>query len=424
MYKYKDKIKAVIPAEVIDSRGNPTIEVTVICDSGATGRATAPSGASTGAYEAHEKRDNDKYRFGGKGVLRAVENVRDRIAPAIVGRCADFSLVDDIMLETDGSYNKSELGANAILAVSLAVARAGAAYAAMPLWRYIGGEFASTIPVPLMNVLNGGAHASNNLDIQEFMIAPISFPTYSEALRAGCEIYHVLGNNLKSDGKSISVGDEGGFAPDMSSEEEALDYLVRAIEDAGYTTDEVKIALDVASSEWVREDKYMLPKSGEILSSDGLISKLELLTNKYPIISIEDGLGEDDIIAWSRMTGKIGDKVMLVGDDFFVTNKDRLVNGIKARAANSILIKPNQIGTLSETLEVIRLAKKHGYTQIMSHRSGESSDTTISDLAVACSCDYIKTGAPCRGERTSKYNRLLTIERELGKKAIYSGSGI
>jgi len=415
-----DKIKKVYAREILDSRANPTVEATVILENGAVGVASAPSGASTGKFEAHELRDGDLKRYGGKGVLQAVLNVNERICEELCGEECTLGNIDTLMIRLDGTENKKKLGANAILAVSLAAAKAAAKSQNIPLYRHLGGESACVLPVPLMNILNGGAHAANNLDIQEFMIVPIGFGTFSEALRAGVEIYNTLGSLLKKEGHVTTVGDEGGFAPNLGSADEALDYIVRAIGEAGYTTDQVKIALDVASSEWASGNSYILPKCGIVYSTDGLIDELERLVDKYPIISIEDGLGEEDYDGWKKLTQRLGDKIMLVGDDFFVTNPKRLSAGHKNCSANAILVKPNQIGSLSETLEVINMAKGYGYKTIISHRSGETADTSIADVAVAMNAGFIKTGAPARAERGEKYNRLLRIESELGAAAKYA----
>lgn len=415
-----DKIKKICAREILDSRANPTVEATVILENGAVGMASAPSGASTGKFEAHELRDGDIKRYGGKGVLQAVLNVNEKINEELAGESCITGNVDTLMIRLDGTENKKKLGANAILAVSLAAAKAAAKSQKIPLYRQLGGESACVLPVPLMNILNGGAHAANNLDIQEFMIVPIGFGTFSEALRAGVEIYHVLGALLKKDGHVTTVGDEGGFAPNLDSADDALDYIVRAITEAGYTTEQVKIALDVASSEWVSGSSYILPKAGIVYTTDELITELERLVDKYPIISIEDGLGEEDYDGWRKLTERLGEKIMLVGDDFFVTNPRRLSAGYKNSSANAILVKPNQIGTLSETLEVISMAKGYGYKTIISHRSGETADTSIADIAVATNAGFIKTGAPARAERGEKYNRLLRIEAELGGGAKYA----
>lgn len=405
------KICQVKAREIIDSRGNPTVEAMVTLSDGSYGVASAPSGASTGKYEALELRDGGN-RFFGKGVLTAVSNVNNKIAPELIGCDADFRLIDKIMMNIDGTDSKSNLGANATLAVSLATAKACANYYRLPLYKFIGGEFARRIPAPMMNILNGGAHASNNLDIQEFMIVPVNFDHFHDALRAGCEIYSSLRKLLVAHSYSVSVGDEGGFAPNLKNEEEAIELIVNAIENAGYSTDQVKISLDIASSEWVSSDAYLLPKGQVSYTSDELISKWERLCKNYPVLSIEDALGEEDYSAWQRATSKLGKDCILVGDDLFVTNENRLKYGIENGLANAILIKPNQIGTLSETLNVIKRAKENGYYTIISHRSGETSDTSISDIGVGCGCEFIKAGAPCRMERVTKYNRLLKIESE------------
>lgn len=420
--RIRNRIEAVRGREIIDSRGNPTIEATVVTTAGYVGRAKVPSGASTGSHEALELRDGDDSRFGGKGVLRAVENINGTISRELCGMGMSVSAVDRRLIELDGTEDKSVLGANAILAVSLATARAGASSVRMPLYRYIGGIRACRLPVPMINVINGGAHASNDLDIQEFMLVPTGFPSYSEALRAGCEVYHALGGLLRAEGKSTGVGDEGGFAPNFSDEREALLYLCRAIELAGYDTDKIKIALDVAASEWLDGDMYRLPKAGDVLSSSEICSRIGTLAEEFPIISVEDPLGEDDFDGWHKMTEALGARVMLVGDDLFVTNTDRLRHGISVTAGNAVLVKPNQIGTLSETVALCRLAADAGYRFIISHRSGETSDTTVADLAVALGGGFIKAGAPCRSERVEKYNRLLEIEAELGDGALFGAA--
>ena len=413
------KIKCITADEVLDSRGWPTVCATVTADDGSGAYASVPSGASTGSHEAHEKRDGDNSRFMGRGVTKAVEGINTTVAMKLEGTFLNQASVDAKLIAADGTLNKEKLGANATLAVSLAAARVGALSQNVPLFRYLGGINAHRLPVPMMNILNGGAHASNNADIQEFMIMPIGFPSFREALRAGSEIYHTLGKILKSDGKSTAVGDEGGFAPDCDSELEILDYLTHAISQAGYTTHEVKIALDAASTEWYNDGKYILPKSGEELTREALIERWEYLVSKYPIVSIEDPLAEDDFAAWQLLTERLGNKIMLVGDDLFVTNESRLREGISKRIANSILIKPNQIGTLTETMNVMNLAAKSGYSTIVSHRSGETEDTAAADLAVAMNAGFVKFGAPCRSERTAKYNRLLRIENLLGSAAVY-----
>lgn len=417
---FENRIRCVTAREVLDSRGNPTVEAIVSLEDGSYGCAMVPSGASTGKYEAHELRDGDEKRYLGKGVLKAVENIRGSINTELAGMKCTQGAVDCRLIHLDDTENKKRLGANATLAVSIAAARAGAKYADMPLYRYIGGVSGSVLPVPMMNILNGGAHASNNLDIQEFMIMPMGFGTFSEALRAGVEVYHQLGSILKRDGKSTGVGDEGGFAPDLAGADEALDYIIRAVSEAGYDTDKIKIALDAASSEWAVGDGYVMPKNNMSYDASGLIGYWDNLTQKYPIISIEDGLGEDDHNGWQNMTTQLGSRMMLVGDDYFVTNPKKLREGIKNKCGNAILVKPNQIGTLTETIEVVRTAKAYGYKTILSHRSGETGDTTIADLAVALNTGFIKTGAPCRGERTEKYNRLLKIEQDLGGSAAFS----
>lgn len=400
--------------ELMDSRGNPTVGARVTLDDGSVGFALSPSGASTGIYEAHEMRDGDKSRYGGKGVLKAVKAIDTEIAPALIALgTADQRAADKCMISLDGTENKERLGANAILAVSLALAKAAAASFGMPLYRYLGGINGCELPMPMMNILNGGAHAANNIDIQEFMIIPYKAESFAEGLRSCAEIYHALGSVLKEQGKGVGVGDEGGFAPDLNSDEEAIELIVRAIERAGYTTDEIKIALDVASSEWYSDGSYLLPKRNKKMTAEELISYYGDLISKYPIISIEDGTAEEDWEGWQKLTAALGGKIQLVGDDLFVTNTGRLKKGIELNAANSILVKLNQIGTLTETLDVIELAKKHGYTAVISHRSGETEDTTIADLAVAVNSGQIKTGAPCRTDRVAKYNRLLTIEKEI-----------
>lgn len=410
------KIVKVEGFEMMDSRSNPTVGARVTLSDGSAGFALSPSGASTGIYEAHEMRDGDKSRYGGKGVLKAVNAVENEIAPALIALgTVNQRAADECMIAIDGTENKKRLGANAILAVSLALAKAAAASYGMPLYRYLGGINANELPRPMMNILNGGAHAANNIDIQEFMIVPYKAESFAEGLRRCSEIYHALGAILKEQGKGSGVGDEGGFAPDLKTDEEAIELIVKAIEKAGYTTDEIKIALDVASSEWYSDGGYLLPKRNQRMSADGLIGYYEELISKYPIISIEDGTAEEDWEGWQRLTAALGDKIQLVGDDLFVTNVSRLKKGIELGAANSILVKLNQIGTLTETLDVIELAKKHGYTAVISHRSGETEDTTIADLSVAVNAGQIKTGAPCRTDRVAKYNRLLMIENELNK---------
>lgn len=408
------RILSVQGFELMDSRSNPTVGARVILEDGSCGFAISPSGASTGAYEAHEMRDGDSARYGGRGVLKAVSAINEIIAPALKGIAADEQrLIDKTMTELDGTENKSRLGANAVLAVSLAAAKAAAAHYGLPLYRYIGGINAKVMPRPMMNILNGGAHAANNIDIQEFMIIPFTICCFSEGLRRCSEIYHALGSILKSHGKATGVGDEGGFAPDLESDEAAIELIIEAIEKAGYTTENTKIALDVASSEWYSGGEYLLPKRNIKMTADSLIDYYEGLAAKYPIISIEDGAAEEDWNGWKKLTDRLGKRMQLVGDDLFVTNVRRFKKGIAEGAGNSILVKLNQIGTLSETLDVVELARENGYTAVISHRSGETEDTTIADLAVALNAGQIKTGAPCRTDRVAKYNRLLIIENEL-----------
>jgi len=410
--------------EIIDSRGNPTVEVEVVLDSGAAGRAAVPSGASTGQFEAVELRDGGE-RYGGKGVATAVSNVNESIAGAIVGLDAlEQREVDRAMLDVDGTENKANLGANAILGVSLAVARAGADEVGLPLYRYVGGAGAHVLPVPMMNVLNGGEHADNNVDVQEFMIMPVGAASFSEALRWGIETYHVLKKVCHDRGLSTAIGDEGGFAPNLGSNEEALQLLIAAIEQAGYTPgDEIAIAVDAASSEFYRDDSYHLAGDGAVLSSAEMVDYFADWCSRYPIVSIEDGMDEEDWDGWKLLTDRLGASVQLVGDDLFVTNTQRLSRGIAAGVANSILVKVNQIGSLTETLEAVEMAHRAGYTAVMSHRSGETEDTTISDLAVATNCGQIKTGAPARSDRVAKYNQLLRIEEHLADEACYAGAG-
>ena len=417
----KPQILRCSAREILDSRGNPTVEATVILTDGGYGVASVPSGASTGIFEAHERRDGDKKRYGGKGVLGAVSDINRIISPALSGICAsEQQEIDRILIELDGSKNKENLGANATLAVSLAAARAAAKNYGLPLFRYLGGADTCRLPIPMMNILNGGAHASNNVEIQEFMILPVGAECFAEALRIGSEVYHTLGRILKGNSLATTVGDEGGFAPNLESDEKALDLICEAIKSSGYEN-EVRIALDIASSEWYAEDEraYILPKHGEKKTQDEMISYLESLCDRYPIVSIEDGLDQRDFEGWVKLTKKIGERVMLVGDDLFVTNTSRLASGIECGAANAILIKPNQIGTLTETLNVISMAKENGYKFILSHRSGETEDTTIADIAVATGAQYIKSGAPARSERVAKYNRLLRIESAIGSAAKY-----
>ena len=418
-------IEKVIGREIIDSRGNPTVEAEVYLLDGTVGRGAAPSGASTGEFEALELRDGDKSRFGGKGVTKAVENINTVINDALKGvDASDIYAVDAAMIAADGTKDKSNLGANAILAVSIASARAAANALEIPLYRFIGGVNGNRLPVPMMNILNGGAHAANTVDVQEFMIMPVGAPSFKEALRWCAEVFHALAALLKSKGLATSVGDEGGFAPDLASDEEAIQYILDAVKDAGYEPGkDFMIAMDAASSEWKGERKgeYVLPKAGTKFTSEELIEHWKKLVDKYPIISIEDALDEEDWEGWKKLTAELGDKVQLVGDDLFVTNTERLSKGIELGCGNSILIKLNQIGSVSETLEAIKMAHKAGYTAISSHRSGETEDTTIADLAVALNTCQIKTGAPSRSERVAKYNQLLRIEEELGASAVYPG---
>ena len=410
----ENKIIKVEGFELMDSRSNPTVGARVTLCDGSCGFTISPSGASTGEFEAHEKRDGDSARYSGKGVKTAVEGINGEICRELTTKgCFTQRSLDEFLISLDGTENKSRLGANAILAVSLAFAKANASSLKLPLYRYLGGINGVTLPKPMMNILNGGAHAANNIDIQEFMIMPVGAESFSEGLRYCSEIYHTLGSILKERGKATGVGDEGGFAPDLESDEEAIELIVEAINKSGYTTDDIKIALDVASSEWYKSGEYLMPKRNQKMTADGLIDYYENLIKKYPIISIEDGVAEEDWTAWNAITGRLGDKVQLVGDDLFVTNTARLAKGIAEGAGNAILIKPNQIGTLTETLDVIELAQKNGYKTVISHRSGESEDTTIADLAVAVNAGQIKTGAPCRTDRVAKYNRLLLIENEL-----------
>ncbi len=416
-------ITDVYAREVLDSRGNPTVEVEVFTESGAFGSALVPSGASTGEHEAVELRDGDKERYLGKGVLRAVENVNETIAPELIGMDVTRQIIiDQLLIELDGTENKGKLGANAILGVSMAVAHAAADYLGQPLYKYLGGFSAHTLPTPMMNILNGGEHADNNVDIQEFMIMPIGAPTFREALRMGAEIFHSLKGVLKSKGYNTGVGDEGGFAPNLKSNEEAFQTIIEAIEAAGYKPGEqVKLAMDVASSEFYENGKYNLKGEGVVRSSEEMIDWFEEMINKYPIISIEDGLDENDWEGHRMLTERIGDRVQLVGDDLFVTNTVRLKQGIEQGVGNSILIKVNQIGTLTETFQAIEMAKRAGYTAVISHRSGETEDATIADIAVATNAGQIKTGAPSRTDRVAKYNQLLRIEDELVGTGVYGG---
>lgn len=416
-------ISYIFAREILDSRGNPTLEVEVWLESGDMGRAAVPSGASTGAYEAVELRDGDKERYLGKGVLNAVDNVNEVIGPELIGLdVTDQIGIDQLMIGMDGTPNKAKLGANAILGVSLAAAKAAANYFGMPLYQYIGGVNAKELPVPMMNILNGGAHADNNVDIQEFMVLPVGAATFAEGLRMGAEIFHNLKSVLKSKGLNTAVGDEGGFAPSLKSNEEALSVIMEAIEKAGYKPgQDVFLGLDVAATEMYKDGKYVLEGEGVTYSSDEMIAFYTRWVDKYPIISIEDGLSEDDWEGWAKITQTLGKRVQLVGDDLFVTNTERLSRGIKEGVANSILIKVNQIGTLTETLDAIEMAKRAGYTAVVSHRSGETDDTTIADLAVATNAGQIKTGAPSRADRVAKYNQLLRIEEELADLARYRG---
>ena len=421
------EIEKVVGREIMDSRGNPTVEAEVTLADGTVGRGAAPSGASTGEFEALELRDGDKGRYLGKGVTKAVENINTAISQAIVGLDAsDIYAVDKAMIEADGTKDKSNLGANAILAVSIATARAASIALEMPLYRFLGGISGNRLPVPMMNILNGGAHAANTVDVQEFMIMPVGAPSFKEALRWCAEVFHALAALLKAEGLATSVGDEGGFAPNLASDEEAIEYILKAIEKAGYVPGkDFMLAMDAASSEWKGEKKgeYILPKAGTKFTSETLIEHWKKLVDKYPIISIEDALDEEDWEGWQLLTKELGGKVQLVGDDLFVTNTERLKKGIELGCGNSILIKLNQIGSVSETLEAIKMAHKAGYTAISSHRSGETEDTTIADLAVALNTCQIKTGAPSRTERVAKYNQLLRIEEELGASAVYPGTG-
>ena len=415
-------IDTVVAREVLDSRGNPTVEAEVQLEGGAMGRAMVPSGASTGAHEAHELRDGDKSRYGGKGVLKAVANVEERIAPAICGLNAlEQQVVDQAMADLDGSHNKSGLGANAVLAVSLATAHAAAQGLGLPLYRYLGGPMATVLPVPLMNLLNGGAHASNTLDFQEFMVVPHGAANFRQALRMGAEVFHALKDLLKGRGLSLAVGDEGGFAPDLPDNHAALTLLVEAIERAGYRPGEqIALALDVASTEFYRDGAYHF--GGRSFSSTEMVQELAGLCDRYPIVSIEDGLAEDDWSGWAKLTQALGNRLQLVGDDLFVTNQQRLQRGIDEGVANAVLIKVNQIGTLSETMDAMALGSRHGYARVVSHRSGETEDVSIADLAVASRAGQIKTGSLSRSERVAKYNRLLRIEDELGSQARYGGA--
>jgi enolase len=418
-------IKSIKGRQIFDSRGNPTVEVEVELRDGSVGRAAVPSGASTGSHEAVELRDGDLSAFRGLGVSKAVNNIREIIAPAIVGMSAvDQVAIDQKMIGLDGTPNKSKLGANAILGVSLAVAHAAANSQGMPLYRYLGGEAARLLPVPMMNILNGGKHAEDSVDLQEFMVLPVGARNFAHALQIGSEVYHALKKVLKSRGANTSVGDEGGFAPRLATNREAVEVILAAIESAGYKPGkECYIALDPASTEFYKDGKYVLAKEGVSYTDAEMVDYYSKLVSEYPIISIEDGMAEDDWEGWKLLRQRLGDKVQLVGDDLYTTNKERLSRGIAENCSNSILIKPNQIGSLTETLAVMDMAKKAGWTSVVSHRSGETEDTTISDLAVARNTGQIKAGAPCRSERVAKYNRLLRIEEELGKRAMYAGEG-
>ena len=409
------EIKEIRAMEILDSRANPSVFSEVILSDGTVGEASVPSGASRGKNEAWEQRDNDSARYFGRGVLSAIKGINDVIFPALVGMSPyEHEEADSVMIALDGTYNKSKLGANAILSVSLALARAAARSLGLPLYRYLGGALVKKMPIPMMNVLNGGAHATNNVEIQEFMLVPVGAESFSEAVRICSEIYSVLKKILKTANLSTAVGDEGGFAPNLSSDEDAIELLIKAIKECGYSPEsEVKIALDAAASEWYDGKEYCLKKSGKIYTADELINYFSSLSEKYPIISIEDPIAEDDFRGWERITEKLSKKLQLVGDDLFVTNSDRILDGFSKKIASAVLIKPNQIGTLTETEEAVAISKEVGYKTIMSHRSGETEDAFIADLAVALSCDYVKMGAPCRAERTSKYNRLMKIESEI-----------
>ncbi len=412
----------IFAREILDSRGNPTVEAEVMLADGSTGRAAVPSGASTGAYEAHELRDGDG-RYNGKGVLKAVDAVNGEINNELVGLDAtEQRLIDELMLELDGTDNKSRLGANALLGVSMAVAKAAAESCSLPLYRYIGGANARILPCPMMNIINGGEHADNPIDIQEFMIMPVNAESFGDGLRIGAEVFHALKKGLSAAGHNTNVGDEGGFAPGLNSANEAIEFILKAVETAGYTPGEdIALALDAASTEFYKDGKYAMKGEGKTLDSDGMVDYLVDLATRYPIVSIEDGMAEDDWDGWVALTKAIGDRCQLVGDDLFVTNPARLSTGLEKGAANSILVKVNQIGTLSETMDAVELAHRHSYTAVMSHRSGETEDTTIADLAVATNCGQIKTGSLSRSDRIAKYNQLLRIEEELGIQAVYAG---
>jgi enolase len=419
------EIVDIVAREILDSRGNPTVEVDVVLEDGSMGRAAVPSGASTGAHEAVEKRDGDKSRYGGKGVLQAVDAVNGEIYDALSGSDAeDQRRLDKLLIELDGTPNKSRLGANAILGVSLAAAKAAASSAALPLYKYVGGVSARVLPVPMMNIINGGAHADNPIDIQEFMILPTGAATFAEGLRMGAEIFHALKAQLKAAGHNTNVGDEGGFAPNIGSAKEALAFIVKAGEAAGFKTGtDYVLGLDVASSEFFKGGKYVMEGEGRTVDPAGMVDYLADLAASFPIVTIEDGCAEDDLEGWKLLTDRLGAKVQLVGDDLFVTNPKRLAMGIEKGLANSILVKVNQIGTLSETLDAVDMAHRHSYTAVMSHRSGETEDSTIADLAVATNCGQIKTGSLSRSDRMAKYNQLLRIEEELGDQAVYAGRG-
>ncbi len=412
--------------EVLDSRGTPTVEVDVLLEDGSFGRAAVPSGASTGAHEAVELRDGDKSRFGGKGVLKAVNAVNTELADAVIGMDAEDQMaIDQKMIDVDGTENKGRLGANAVLGVSLAVAKAAAETVGLPLYRYIGGTFAHTLPTPMMNILNGGKHADNPIDIQEFMIMPVSAPSVADAVRMGSEVFQALKSNLKAAGMNTNVGDEGGFAPNIGSAKAALDFIVKSIETAGYKAGEdVVLALDAASTEFFKDGKYILEGEGKTFTSEQIVEYYADLVANYPIMSIEDGMAEDDFEGWKMLTNKLGGKIQLVGDDLFVTNSKRLAMGIEKGIANSILVKVNQIGSLTETLDAVQMAQRAGYTAVLSHRSGETEDATIADIAVATNCGQIKTGSASRSDRMAKYNQLIRIEEELGETARYAGKSI
>jgi enolase len=419
-------IDNIVAREILDSRGNPTIEVDVLLDSGAMGRAAVPSGASTGAHEAVELRDGDKSRFGGKGVRHAIAHVQDEILQALTGmEASDQVIIDDTLIDLDGTANKGRLGANAILAVSLATAKAAAAELEVPLYRYVGGVYARTLPVPMMNIVNGGKHADNPIDIQEFMIQPVGAPSVADAVRVGAEIFAALKKQLQDAGHNTNVGDEGGFAPNLKSADEALSFISKACEKAGYRPgEEVTFAIDCAATELLKDGRYALEGEGKVLDAAGMVDYLAELAGRYPIVSIEDGLAEDDWDGWKLLTQRLGGRLQIVGDDLFVTNPERLARGIAAKSANAILVKVNQIGTLSETLETVEMAHRAGFRAVMSHRSGETEDATIADLAVATNCGQIKTGSLARSDRTAKYNQLIRIEEQLGAAARYAGRTI